>query len=98
MVRTEIEHHGLVVDAFHFLAAEKALGVPRHHFHGRFRGKGCHLRSAADVLLAQRMTLPVVGHENATLVGVTFEVDAEHVEDFALVPVGRSPDAGSRRH
>ena len=44
------------------------------------------------IVLAQRMALPVVGHHDAAQVGVAAEVNAEEVEDLALVEVGRGPD------
>src|SRR5882757_3808607 len=40
------------------------------------------------------MALPVFGHHDAARVGVAAEVNAEEVEDLALVEVGRGPDAG----
>src|SRR5580704_11324205 len=44
------------------------------------------------VILAQRMAFPTVGQQNAFQVGVAIELDAEHVEDFALQPVRSRPD------
>src|SRR4051794_29325294 len=44
------------------------------------------------VVLAQRMALPLVGHENALQTGMVGKLDAEHVEDFALQPVGGEMD------
>src|SRR5512140_3397973 len=41
------------------------------------------------VVLAERVTPPSIRHEDAAHVGVTGELDAEHVEHFALQPVGR---------
>src|SRR6478735_5025104 len=41
---------------------------------------------------------PVFGHQNAASIGMTGEVDAEHVVDLALEPVGGRPDGGRRRH
>ncbi len=46
------------------------------------------------VVLAQGMALPVVGHHDAGEARVAGEVDAEEVEDFALVEVGGGPDGG----
>src|SRR5215467_16204920 len=48
------------------------------------------------VVLPLRIALPVFRHQNAAPVRVTFEVDAEHVEHFALEPVRGWPDAGDR--
>src|SRR5947209_7669728 len=42
------------------------------------------------VVLAQRVSLPLFGQQDAPHVGVAGELDTEHVEDFALQPV-RSP-------
>ncbi len=52
VMRTEVEHHRLVVDALHLLAAEEILSITRHHFQRCFRSKWLHLCSAADMLLA----------------------------------------------
>src|SRR5579864_7305328 len=49
------------------------------------------------IVLALRETLPVLRHEDAPTIGVTGEVDAEHVPYFTLEPVGRGPHAGHRR-
>src|SRR5512144_227437 len=40
------------------------------------------------VILAQRIALPVVRHQDAAQVRMPFEEDAEHVEDLPLAPVG----------
>ena len=40
------------------------------------------------VILAQRVALPFLGHEDAAHIRVPGELDAEHVEYFALQPVG----------
>src|SRR6202795_3125556 len=50
------------------------------------------------VILAQRMTLPLVGQQNAFQIRMTLEHDAEHVEAFALEPVGHRPDSANARH
>ena len=97
MMGAEVEDHRLVIDALHLLAAEETLRIARHHLHRRFRRKRLHLGGAADMLLAQRVPLPVVGHEDAPQIRMTLEIDAEHVEDLALVPVGRGPNVGQRR-
>src|ERR1035437_787484 len=44
------------------------------------------------IILAQRMALPSVWQQNALQVGMPIELDAEHVEDFALQPVGCLPN------
>ena len=43
------------------------------------------------------MSLPVGRHEDPTQVAVSFEADAEHVEDLALVPSRGRPDVAHRR-
>uniref|UniRef100_Q7R783 Uncharacterized protein n=1 Tax=Plasmodium yoelii yoelii TaxID=73239 RepID=Q7R783_PLAYO len=52
------------------------------------------------MILAQGMALPGRRHDEAAQVGMPVETDAEHVPDFALVPVGGGADgndAGERR-
>ena len=46
------------------------------------------------VILAQRMSDPVFGTEDAAQVGMPREMDAHQVERLALVPVGNRPHAG----
>src|SRR5450432_4394566 len=41
------------------------------------------------VILAQRVALPFFGQQNPRHVRMPRELDAEHVEHFALQPVGR---------
>src|ERR1041384_479911 len=50
------------------------------------------------VVLAQRIALPFFGHQDAPHVRMAGELDAEHVEDLALQPVGCQvhADAGLR--
>ena len=50
------------------------------------------------VVLAQRVPLPVLRHQQPAQVAVLLEHDAEQVPDLALEPVGRRPDAVHRRH
>src|ERR1700683_670883 len=45
-----------------------------------------------SVIFAQRMPLPSVGQKNALHVGMSIELDAEHVEDLAFQPVRSHPD------
>ena len=47
------------------------------------------------MILAQRVPLPVMGHQDAAQVPMAGEADAVHVEDLPLVPGGRRED---RRH
>src|SRR4051812_20623575 len=49
-------------------------------------------------ILALRIALPVIGHEDALEARVTGEADAEHVVGLALLPVCGSPQAGKCRH
>src|SRR5436305_6534354 len=44
------------------------------------------------VILAQRMALPFFGQQNSRHIRVPRELDAEHVEDLALEPVGGQVD------
>src|SRR5579864_9096441 len=44
------------------------------------------------VVFAQGMSLPAIRQQNTFHVGMSIELDAEHVENFALQPVGGSPD------
>ncbi len=44
------------------------------------------------VVFAQRMSLPAIGQQDALQIRMPVEADAEHVEDFALKPVGGCPD------
>ena len=50
------------------------------------------VRALERVVLAERMSHPVVRHEDSAKVGMIVEGDAEQVEDLTLQPVGRSPD------
>ena len=40
------------------------------------------------VILAQRIALPLFGQQDAAHIGVAGELDAEHIEHFALQPIG----------
>src|SRR5678810_1002488 len=44
------------------------------------------------VVLAKRMSLPAIGQKDALHVRMARELDSEHVEDFALEPIGGGPD------
>src|SRR5262245_37706914 len=50
------------------------------------------------VVLAERETFPVVGHEDPPKVRMATEMYAEKVEDLAFCPVRRRPDGTQRRH
>ena len=49
------------------------------------------------IVLAERMSLPVLGHEDADEVRVALEADPHHVEGLALEPVGGRPDGEDAR-
>src|SRR5919109_2401953 len=57
-----------------------------------------HRLAAEGIVLAQRVALPVVLHEDAPKVGVALDVDAHEVPDLAFMPVGGRPDRDHRRH
>src|SRR5262249_36205895 len=57
-----------------------------------------HGLAADRIVLAQRVSLPVVVHEDACQLGVPFEADAHQVVRFSLVPVGGRPDGDDGRH
>src|SRR5574341_1805260 len=48
------------------------------------------------IILAQRVALQVLGHEQAAQVGMSLEAHAEQVKDLALEEVGRGPHRGDR--
>jgi hypothetical protein len=53
---------------------------------------------AADrIVLAERVALPVVLHDDPAEVGVALEADAHQVECLSLVPVGRGPHRDDAR-
>jgi len=49
------------------------------------------------ILFAKRIPWPIRRKKYAPEVGVTFELDSEHVEDLALHPISSSPDRGYAR-
>src|SRR5947207_9924730 len=60
------------------------------------RGRDAVVLLGLDEVLAQRVSRPVLRHEDAAEVRVALEDDAEEVEDLALLPVGVAPQAGNR--
>src|SRR3954462_13617782 len=54
--------------------------------------------AAERVVLALRVALPVVRHEDPGEVGVAGEDDTEHVVGLPLLPVGGRVDVGHARH
>ena len=61
------------------LRRQSSAGLGRLELHGN---------GTDAVVLAQRVTLPVVGHEDPAHVGMAFEDDAEHVVGLALEGLG----------
>src|SRR5215211_4184573 len=53
--------------------------------------------AAERIVLAERVAFPVVRHQDPQEIRVPFDRDPEHVPSFALVPVGRRPDADHAR-
>src|SRR5580700_8455845 len=51
------------------------------------------LAVVVEIVLAQRMSLERIVHQDAAQVGMSLEDDAEHVEAFALEPVRRAPNS-----
>src|SRR5579872_5097016 len=49
------------------------------------------------VILAQGKSFPAIGQKDAFHVGMPLELDAEHVVNFALQPVGGGPDGQDRK-
>ena len=62
------------------------------------RPLNCTGMRADLVVLAQRVALPVLRHQDAGEVGVAVEHDAEHVEHLALHRLGAGVDVEQRRH
>ncbi len=55
--------------------------------------------AAQREVLPQRITLGVgLPHQDAAQVGMPDEEHAEHVEDFALQPIGPAPEIPDRAH
>ncbi len=57
----------------------------------------CTGMAPIEVVLAQRVAVPVLGHEDAGEVGVAVEADAEHVEDLPLEGLGAGVHVEERR-
>ena len=53
-----------------------------------------HLRRPAGIALPQRVSLPVVGHDQSAQVRMALEAYPEQVEHFPFIPVGGRPDVG----
>ena len=52
-------------------------------------------RRVGVIILAERMSHPVVAQEEAAHVGMSDELDAEHVVDLAFLEIGHLPEAGN---
>src|SRR6202050_4239766 len=50
------------------------------------------------VILAQRISLPFIRHQNAGQLRMAFEYDSKHVVACALEPAGRGPAFAHARH
>src|SRR5690606_21603915 len=61
---------------------------------GRAQRIGVVFGGPRRIIYAQRVALPGRWHQQSLESRVTFELDAEHVPDFTLVPVGVRPDGG----
>src|SRR5918992_3452602 len=48
------------------------------------------------IILAERMTLPIIGEEDPSQVRMPLEPNAEEVVRLSLVPVGCAPEQGHR--
>jgi len=44
------------------------------------------------------MSLPIIGQQNATQIGMAVEDHAKQIKRLALVPIRRSPNAGDTRY
>src|SRR5438093_2350423 len=84
------------------------LRSPRHSilFHVRAELLQCDLERLGRpgghldldrIVLAQRIALPVLRHQQPSRIGVSVEDDAEEIPDFALEPVRSGPDTAYRR-
>src|SRR5690554_2451488 len=61
------------------------------HIRGIFSG-------TCRIFLAQRVTFPIGWQQDTTEHWMPFEVNAEHIVSFTLVPVGIWPDIGRSRN
>ncbi len=101
VVRAEVEEHVVLVGSGTLHAPvfrTETRGFFLKLLLGEVEAERIEFGGARREVLAQRVTFPGWRHHDARQVRVAFEVDAEHVPDFALVPVGVGPDAGDGRH
>lgn len=100
VVGAEVEEHVVLVGALALHAPGFRVEACRFLFKlllGQGQAVGIELGGAGRVVLAQRVAFPGGRHHDAAEVRVAGKVDAEHVPDFALVPVGVRPDTGHGR-
>src|SRR5882762_10596960 len=62
------------------------------------RGRDAVVLLGLDEVLAQRVSRPVLRHEDAAEIGMPLEGHAQEVEDLPLLPLGVAPDARDARH
>ncbi len=101
MVRPQVEEHVVLVGARAFHAPvfrTEACCFLFQLLFGEGQAVRVKFRCTGREVLAQRVAFPGRRHHDAAQVRVAWEVDAEHVPDFTLVPVGVGPDAGNRRY
>src|SRR5256885_16604823 len=67
---------------------DKASGLLRRRQPRLVLFRELHRLAADGVVAAQRVSDPVVGHEDSRQLGMAVEDDSEHVVRLALVPVG----------
>ena len=98
MLRPHVEDHGAGrCERSSVRGSSRVRCFTSRGFRGSVSGLSSSMPSAVAlhrIVLAQRMAFPVLGHHDAAQVGVTVEVNAEEVEDLALVEVGGGPDGG----
>ncbi len=100
VVRAQVQEHE--VGIFRMFLHAPLFGLESQGFlfeilFGGVQRIGIELGGPRGIVLAQRVPLPVVGHQHALGQRVAIEVDAVHVEHFPLVPVGIGEDAGRGR-
>ncbi len=101
VVRPQVEEHVVLVGARAFHAPvfrTEACCFLFQLLFGEGQAVRVKFRCTGREVLAQRVAFPGRRHHDAAQVRVAWEVDAEHVPDFTLVPVGVGPDAGNRRY
>jgi hypothetical protein len=77
---------------FHQARAELLLG------HLQRLGGGRRLPDLHRVVFAQRIAVPVLGHQQTPRIRMAVEGDPEQIPHLALEPVRRGPEIADRRH